>query len=306
MSLRPLLALCGLLLMSAPLAPGAWGAQAAPAALTARWLGVAGLSLTDGEATLLFDPVVTKPGLQHWLLGLKFRSDVPRVRAALKRARIQAADAIFISHTHFDHAVDMAVFSQLTGATVYGGESLGRIASHNDFPVRFSRSEDGRVVQVGKFKVTMLRRTHPPVVQKLGWSFLPGPVPEDFDFGFFGFREGEMWCYFVEHPAGNTLIDSSSHFFEPNAAYSAKVNTYFVGVANKRNLDDLVTGNIARVTPARVVPLHFDLFFLELEKLEKFRFFGGTLDELRKRLGAMPEPRPEFVVPTLYEPIVLH
>ena len=43
-----------LLLLSIPTLCSAEG-------LTARWLGVAGLSISDGETTLLFDPVFTKP-----------------------------------------------------------------------------------------------------------------------------------------------------------------------------------------------------------------------------------------------------
>ena len=35
----------------------------------------------------------------------------------------------------------------------------------------------------------------------------------------------------------------SSHFFAPNAVYHGKIDTYFVGVANRRSLEDLVLGN---------------------------------------------------------------
>lgn len=288
------------LILGFALGPGSAFAQST---ITARWLGVTGLSITDGEATLLFDPVFTKPGLQHWFLGARFISDIDRVRSGLAAAAVKNAEAIFISHTHFDHTIDAAAIAHLTGAKVYGGPSLHRVIQKSELSVKFELSGDRHVVQVGKFKVTMIRREHPPVLRRLEWKFLEGDVPEHFDFGFYQFHEGEVWCYFVEHRAGNILIDQSSQFFEGNSAYRGRVHTYFIGVANKRSIEDLIWGNIDRIRPRRVVPLHFDAFFLQASWLEKLRYLGPTLDELKKRLDRETNLRVEFRVPILFDPI---
>lgn len=276
-----------------------------PGRLTVHWLGIAGLAITDGEATLLFDPAFTKPSIRHWVLGSRYLPDLEQVRRGLARAGVSAADAMFVSHTHFDHTVDAAAISQLTGAVVHGGKSLERVLRANDFPVRFESAVDRKTVPVGRFRVTMIRRTHPPVLQRFGLRFLEGPVPEDFDFRFYDYRDGEVWAFHVAHPAGDLLIDQSSHFFPPNAVYHGKIDTYFVGVANRRSLEDLVLGNIQQIAPKRVVPLHFDWFFLQWEWMERFRWLGGTLDDLRSRLQRGPEPRPELVVPTLTQAITI-
>ncbi|MBS1958941.1 MAG: MBL fold metallo-hydrolase [Bdellovibrionales bacterium] len=272
-------------------------------ALTARWLGVAGLSVTDGATTLIFDPVFTKPTLKNWIFGSAFRANPERVGAGLGAAAIDKANAVMVSHTHFDHAVDAALVSRLTGATVYGSESLSRVVQKNDFPVRFEPVKDRQQITVGKFKITFIQREHSAILQGLDWKFLEGPVPADFDFKFYQYHVGETWAYFVEHPDGSILIDQGSHFFEPNAVYAGKADAYFVGVANKTSLEDLVANNINRICAPLVVPLHFDVFFLQGDWIESRRLPGSELEKVSERIGKNESCHPHFFIPTRNGPI---
>lgn len=266
-------------------------------ALEMRWLGVAGLSITDGESTILIDPVFTKPSLNHWLFNSKFRSDPERVRVGLQRAEVRKAHAIFASHCHFDHAVDVARISEITGAPIYGGVSLQRIASADPgIHSKFVEIGDRKSVQVGRFKVISYRRDHPPIFHLRALKFLPGEVPAGFGFNFYDYSEGEVWGFRVEHPEGNLLIDQSSHFFDGNLEYTGKTDAYFVGVANKESLGALVEGNILRVAAPLVVPMHFDFFLLQSDFLESLSMPGMELELIRKRLGEL-SPQTSFSRP---------
>jgi L-ascorbate metabolism protein UlaG (beta-lactamase superfamily) len=272
--------------------------------LTARWLGVAGVSITDGETTLLFDPVFTKPGLSHWVFNREFRSNPEKVKAGLEAAGIKTAHAVFASHCHFDHASDIGAISGLTGAVVRGGPSLKRIALQDPAEkAKFEEMEDKKEFRVGKFKVIPIKRTHAPILHKLGLKFLPGEVPEDFNFRFYQYHEGEVWAFRVEHPEGSLLIDQGSHFLESHAEYSKKTDAYFVGVANKKSLEDLVENNLKRIEASMVVPLHFDFFLLQHDTLENLRLPGNQIGEIREQLEKAYSPTPNFHVPKRNEEI---
>ena len=237
--------------------------------LTLRWLGVAGVSITDGKNTLLFDPVFTKPSLSHWIFGSPFRSDPKRVSSALESAGIGKADAVFSSHEHFDHAVDVAQVSAQTGAAIYGGTSLKRLTQADpSLNTRFESISTETPIQIGDFKVIPYQRTHAPILQGIDWKFLPGQVSESFQFEFYGYREGETWGYRIEHPKGRILLDQGSHLFPPNLRYAGKTDVYLVGVANKKSFEDLVENNMRAMGAPLVIPLHFDVFFLQSDFLE--------------------------------------
>jgi L-ascorbate metabolism protein UlaG (beta-lactamase superfamily) len=281
-----------------------FSAQASAEGLTARWLGVAGLSITDGETTLLFDPVFTKPTWRHWLLGEEFRSNPERVKSGLESAGIKTAQAVFASHCHFDHVSDIGAVSGATGAVVRGGPSLKRIALKDpQEKARFEEIEDKKEFMVGKFKVIPFRRQHAAILHKLAIKFLPGAVPEDFHFGFYQFKEGEVWAFRIEHPDGALIVDQGSHFFEPHAEFARKTDAYFVGIANKKSLEDLVDHNMKRIEAPMIVPLHFDFFLYQHDQLEALRLPGNQIGEIRERLQKAYDPAPNFFVPKRNEEI---
>ncbi len=265
--------------------------------LQVRWLGVAGLSITDGQSTLLIDPTFTKPSLKHWITGSEFKSDPDRVREGLGRAQVKVADAIFASHGHFDHAVDLARVSEATGATIHGGISLRRIVTA-DPAIRINVREikDREEVRVGRFRVTPYLREHPPIFHLGALHFLPGVVPDGFHFRFYDYHEGEVWGFRIEHPEASVIVDQSSHFFPGNSVFSGKTDAYFVGVANKVSLQDLVQNNILALHPSLVVPLHFDFFLLNSRLLEGLRMPFMQLGAIEKALRSA-DPAIRFKVP---------
>ena len=273
--------------------------------LTLRWLGVAGVSITDGKTTLLFDPVFTKPSLFHWIFGSEFRSDPKRVSAGLKMAEINKADAVFSSHEHFDHSVDVAQVSAQTGASIYGGVSLRRLTQADpSLKTHFESITSETPIQIGDFKVIPYQRAHAPILHGIEWKFLPGEVSESFHFEFYGYREGETWGYRIEHPEGKILLDQGSHSFPPNLRYAGKTDVYLVGVANKKSFDDLVENNIRAVGARLVIPLHFDVFFLQSESLESQAMPGTELERISEYFQKNIN-HSKFLIPNQSEPILL-
>jgi len=261
------------------------------AQLEGRWLGVGGVMLTDGKTTLLFDPVITKPGLSHWLLNAELIPDREAVKERLKLWKVSGAQALFISHTHFDHASDVGVVADLTGATVYGGPSLQTLVTYQAPKVPFAMVGNQDTVPVGDFRVTFFKRRHAPIIQWADWHFHEGPIPKDFSGKFWQFWGGETWSYFVEHPQGNTLIDQGSRFVEEFRPIAGKVKNYFMGVANKKSIEAVMKENLGILRPTNVFPIHFDFFFLQSDTMERWVMPGMELPELQE---AVKKHHPEI------------
>lgn len=111
-----------------------------------KWYGTASLLLESGETRLLFDPYLRRnPAL-----------------SPVDVAEARTADAIFITHPHFDHFIDIDAFTEEGGVRrVYVSENGIRIARENgcntDCMVPMSADER---FEVGPFTVKTYRSRH--------------------------------------------------------------------------------------------------------------------------------------------------
>jgi L-ascorbate metabolism protein UlaG (beta-lactamase superfamily) len=104
-------------------------------------LGAAGWEITDGRSTLLLDPYLSRLRIAGRAFGTgttpALPGDTRRVfgpdddlisdTAAADR-HLTRADLILISHSHFNHTLDMPYIARKTGATVVGTESTVNLA----------------------------------------------------------------------------------------------------------------------------------------------------------------------------------
>jgi len=92
------------------------------------WLGTAGFTIAHAGHVLVFDPYLTRASLSRCLLA-PLHAD-----AALARRLVPRADAIVLSHTHFDHALDTPVIARQTGARVFGSRSAVHLCRSHGVP----------------------------------------------------------------------------------------------------------------------------------------------------------------------------
>jgi L-ascorbate metabolism protein UlaG (beta-lactamase superfamily) len=277
--------------------------------LIVRWTSVAGFILDDGETKLWFDPIFTRPGVLQWLGVKELTPDSAAIRENLRYLGVKKVDAVFVSHEHFDHAVDASVIAHRLGATLYGGPSLERIAKANEqrfgWKLHFQSVTDRQTVQVGKFRIKFFRRTHPAIFPKFGFHFLEGPVPKDFHFGFYQYDDGDVFCMLIDHPDGRIFFDQSANFFEgARADLGTHVDTMLLGIANKKSVADWVGKFIAGFHPKLVIPLHFDFFFTAPDRQHTKLLPGTEYDRLVSE-SAKISPRTRFRLPRFGESILI-
>ncbi len=115
--------------------------------LRLTYLGAAGWTITDGRITVVLDPYLSRVRFSGRPYGqadaTAAKNDIrPIVRmdavpisdTAALDTHVPKADYILLSHSHFNHAMDMPYIARKTGATVIGTESAGNVARAGAVP----------------------------------------------------------------------------------------------------------------------------------------------------------------------------
>ena len=127
------------------------------------WLGTAGFAVERDGHVVLLDPYLTRASLSRCLWA-PLRAD-----AALAQRLVPRADAIVLSHTHFDHALDVPVIARQTGARVFGSRSAVHLCRSHGLPgtqvacVEPDAGSAPREAEVGPFRLRFWPSAHSAV-----------------------------------------------------------------------------------------------------------------------------------------------
>lgn len=238
------------------------------------FLGVSTLLLDDGDTALLTDGFFSRPGLLRMRFG-RLRPDRARIAAGLRLAGTDRLDAVFVVHSHYDHALDSPEVAAATGARLIGSASTRNIARGQGFPDdRFQPAVTGEPFTIGRFTLTALPARHSP------GDIAPGRIdrPPRLPVRATDYRTGDCYTLHVRHGARRLLVHASAHSL-PGALDGHVADTVYLGIGALGKQDEafreeywqrLVTATGAR----RVVPIHWDDFFRPLDRpLRPFRAF---------------------------------
>lgn len=278
------------------------GAPAAPDALTVTWFGVTALLVSDGEHALMIDPFFTRPG--GWLRFLsngEIAPDENLIAQSLKRAGVQHLDAVLVSHSHFDHAMDAGVVARLTGATLVGSAStlnIGRGASLPENLLHLVNPE--QPLHFGKFTVTFFQSRHAGATggRPTGDILAPLVPPAHY----LDYKQGGTYSILVQHPQGSLLHHGSAGFV-PGALAGHRADVVFLGIALRERLDTYLAEVVDAVGAKRVIPMHWDDFTRGLDRPLIPLPLGARLENFFDEM----EKRPDLSVETLepFQPVVL-
>lgn len=124
--------------------------------LTYRWLGTAGLEFTLENYTLLIDPFFTRPPARALVTQARVRSN-----AELCARHAPRADAVLVTHSHYDHILDVPVILQQTGARAYGSPNACALLALHGLPAeRITCVRVGDRFRLGPFEVEVLPHHH--------------------------------------------------------------------------------------------------------------------------------------------------
>lgn len=272
--------------------------------LTARFFGTTTIALTDGTTTIVTDGFFSRPSLNKFLFG-PLEPDAKRIFAAIDYGGLNEVDAVFVAHSHHDHAMDSAYVANLTSSVVVGSPSTANIARGMKLPEnRIAEIADGSVCQFGAFTVTAFATPHSK--PKLFRGRIDIPLSHPAKAG--AYREGGNFSFHVAHPWGNVLIVPSRGVRRDwKVPFDADVVFLGIGgfISGKQKLrpywEQFVTGSNA----TRIYPIHYDNFFKPIQfgpVQEKSRGLGRKL----RILQGLAEPEQFVEVLPVDDAVVLY
>lgn len=267
----------------------------AAADLRVTWLGTAGFAIEHDGHVLLVDPYLTRASLSRCVLA-PLRPD-----AALAQQQVPRADAIVLSHTHFDHALDAPVIARHTGARIFGSRSAVHLCRSHGLPdsqlacVEPDTGGAVREAEVGPFRLRFWPSAHSAFL--FGRVPFPGEIADctDVPMRTQAYRCGAVFGVEIE-VAGRRLFHVGSAELVERGWHVAPVDLVLACVAGWTTTERYPERLVAALSPGAVLLHHWDNFLRGYDggaqALPGMRF-PALIDRLDKaaprlRVGALP------------------
>lgn len=270
----------------------------AAAMVELRWLSGSSILLDDGSTKILFDAAYTRPTWRHWLNLDPFASEEKTVQKVVADNELDNLQAIFVTHSHFDHVVDAPTVARLTKAIFYVDEHMRTISlAYRDPRIKTLPLMSQKPHLIGNFRVTPFPGDHS---QLLGFfSFLPGAIMKDFNFDFYDYHEGQCWTYVVEHAERTIVIAHSPEEPLPSVLkLIPKADVVVQSIAGRGSDEAVLHGYVEKLKATHFIPNHFDNFFMDFDPAAMTDLPGvdvqGLVDEMKKASPTLRVTRPSY------------
>jgi L-ascorbate metabolism protein UlaG (beta-lactamase superfamily) len=278
------------------------------AGLTVRFLGTSSIVFDDGQNAIMIDGFLTRPSAATLLLG-RLRPNRRRISFALEQAHITRLSAIFVAHSHHDHAMDAPYIAMRTGAVIMGSQSTAYIAEGAGLAAdRIRILRPGQIVPIGRFSVSVFQTPHSPNAKFEG--AIPGPLRQPARVG--AYREGGNYSFLVQHGRDRILVVPSANF-TPGALANVPADVVFlsIGTLGRQSapfVEDYWRETVRASAARLVIPIHWDDFMRPLDRplvpmphaMDDFDLGMRLVLELARRDGVRVR------LPEAFTPIDLH
>lgn len=234
------------------------------------FFGTTTLLFDDGKDQILFDCHFTRPSLLKYISGSE-ETDTKLADELLKIHKVDRLRAIFVSHSHHDHVMDVPFAAKRTGAMVYGSSSALNVCRGRgvgEEQLHEFAAED--IFEINDYRIKVIRSLHskPTILNNDLGQTIDEPLPMGAKLR--DYKEGGSYDFYVEHKGKKYLIRPSFNYIEHQLdGYTCDV--LFLGVAGLAKADKATekaffAETVEKTKPSLVIPLHWDNFFSSLEK----------------------------------------
>lgn len=253
-------------------------------AVDVTFLGASSILFDDGVTRLLSDGFFSRPRGAR-VLFTKIEPDRDRIDYVLARLGVDTLDAVFVLHSHYDHAFDAPIVADTTGADLIGSASTRNVAIGlaSTAPFRLVANRD--TVRYGDFTVTFIESLHSEPDRAPGHIEEPLVPPRRVR----SWKTGEAFSVLVAHPRGRILVHPSANYI-PNAFAGIRADVVYLGViglgeVSPEFIDRYWEETVGVTCARRVVLIHWDDIARPLsDTLIALPYFGGGATDAFPRL----------------------
>ncbi|WP_162068029.1 MBL fold metallo-hydrolase [Burkholderia sp. THE68] len=263
-----------------------------PGTITVTWLGTTTLLFDDGVSQVLVDAFLSRPSLGQVTFG-RLQTLSGLVDKILCDAHADRLRGIFVTHSHYDHALDVAHVALKSGALLYGTHStlnLARGGGVKDEQLRhFVR---WRSEPVGAFDVMPIPSKHSPPLPFVNDNIgerIREPIRQPLRQS--AYVEGGTYDLLITHGSHRILVVASGNY-EEGTLHDVRADVVFlaIGGIGTRSVDyhtRFYDNTVGCVRPRLVIPVHWDDFFEPLSgELPAMLGANTTFRYIRQRLQA--------------------
>ena len=274
--------------------------------LNALFLGTATILFRDGSNQIMTDGFFSRPPRSK-VFSQKIEPNIPEIQNALAKAGIRSLDALFVAHSHYDHALDSARVASITGSDLIGSESTANLARAEYFPdLRIHIVQGGEHFRYGHFDVTIFQTPHSPDGR------YPGAIDANIKppLHVNDYREGGNFSFLIENRGHRVLVVSSANYV-PGLFENMRVDTVFLSIGTLGKQSEEFSENywqevVVQTHAKNVVLIHWDDFMISLrEPLKPFPPAFDSFTEAMQRVRKYAERDGlRILLPQSFEPIV--
>lgn len=283
--------------------------------VTLTYFGTAGWQITDGRSFILIDPYVSRingppppgGGSGHALSADNRRaygwSDVAVSDLAAIESHIQRADFILVTHTHYDHVLDVPQIALKTHAIVIGTESTENVMRAYAVPEdQLVTVRGGEDYQFPGFSLKVIPSIHSALDHKHYFSSSTTPAGLKAPLTLEQIHpEGGTLAYLIRIQGHKVLAFGGNNYIERELV-GLEPDTVLVGAGASRNEIYDYCGRLMRAlhNPPLVLPTHWDNFLAPYNTSQQ-----PALDALKSFVEEIhtASPNTQVIVPKYFEPI---
>lgn len=214
-----------------------------------KWFGTAGISISEDNKSILFDPFISmNPGLKLFSAG-----------------ELASAGDILITHGHFDHLINVPEVVERGQAPVYCSRSAAVTLKRDGVDEqRIITVSPGDRFEIGPFSIRVLKGKHIIFDRKLLLRTFFNPRML-FYFGNLRkifretgrYPEGEVLVYEIE-VKGKKILHMGSLNMDDKEIYPQSVDIMTIPFQGRSDLDHYALQSVDRVKPKNIYLHHFD------------------------------------------------